>query len=78
MKAVEAAFASLRFADREVLWLIAHDALSPEDAAHVLGVSVATLRVRLHRARRSLGRALNNKHQAHLSMVLTPQEEPSI
>lgn len=77
LKAVEAVFAGLPFAEREALWLTGHDALSAEEAAQVLGVSVATLRVRLHRARRSLRRALNDQHQAHRSVLFASQEEPS-
>lgn len=49
--AVAAAFSALRDADREVLALIAWDALSGEEAAAVLGCSPAAFAVRLHRAR---------------------------
>ncbi len=44
--------------DREVLLLIAWEELSPTQAAAVLGIKAATVRVRLHRARRRLARAL--------------------
>jgi RNA polymerase sigma factor (sigma-70 family) len=78
LKAVEAALSGLPFAEREVLWLIGHDAMSAEEAAQVLGVSVATFRVRVHRARRSLRRALGDKHHAHQTVALRSQEEPSL
>lgn len=39
---------------RAVLDLVAIDGLTPREAARVLGVSQATVRVRLHRARRAL------------------------
>jgi RNA polymerase sigma-70 factor (ECF subfamily) len=44
--------------DRELLLLIAWDGLSPAQAATVLGVKPATVRVRLLRARRHLTQAL--------------------
>jgi RNA polymerase sigma-70 factor (ECF subfamily) len=63
--AVEGASGALRRAlerlsetDREVLLLIAWEELSPAQAAAVLDVTAATVRVRLHRARRRLARAL--------------------
>lgn len=52
--AVAAAFGALRDADREVLALIAWDALSGDEAAAVLGCSRAAFAVRLHRARARL------------------------
>lgn len=39
---------------REVLDLVAVDGLTPREAAQVLGLNQATVRVRLHRARRAL------------------------
>lgn len=44
--------------DREILILIAWQGLTPRDAAKVVGCSAAALRVRLHRARRRLVRAV--------------------
>jgi RNA polymerase sigma-70 factor (ECF subfamily) len=44
----------LRPDDRELLMLIAWEGLSPTDAAASLGVSMAALSVRLHRARQRL------------------------
>ena len=54
-----AALASLRERDREALRLIAWEGLSREEAASVLGCSTAAFRVRLHRARTRLSRALD-------------------
>lgn len=52
------ALARLSESDRELLMLIAWEGLSPAQAATAMGVSAATMRVRLHRARRRLARAL--------------------
>jgi RNA polymerase sigma-70 factor (ECF subfamily) len=52
------ALAELSDADREVLTLLAWQGLRPREAAQVIGCTTATLRVRLHRARRRLTRAL--------------------
>ncbi|MER6912037.1 sigma-70 family RNA polymerase sigma factor [Streptomyces sp. NPDC000594] len=51
------ALATLPDEDREILVLTAWHGLRPADAAKVVGCSAATLRVRLHRARRRLTRA---------------------
>lgn len=56
--ALRGALAQLSESDREVLLLIAWEGLSPTQAATVIGVKAATVRVRLHRARRRLARAL--------------------
>lgn len=55
-EALAAALGALTELDREVLRLICWEDLDPADAARVLGCSAATLRVRLHRARRRLAR----------------------
>jgi RNA polymerase sigma-70 factor, ECF subfamily len=47
--------------DRELLLLIAWEQLTPRQAAETLGISPATLRVRLHRARRRLAQALEGE-----------------
>jgi RNA polymerase sigma-70 factor (ECF subfamily) len=52
------ALRSLSTLDREALLLIAWDDLSPSLAAKSLGISQVAFRVRLHRARRRLQRAL--------------------
>jgi RNA polymerase sigma-70 factor (ECF subfamily) len=56
-----AALARLNDADRELLLLIAWEALSPAEAATVLGIKPATARVRLLRARRRLTQALSRE-----------------
>jgi RNA polymerase sigma-70 factor, ECF subfamily len=53
------ALASLGERDREALMLVAWDGFSREEAAAVLGCSNAAFRVRLHRARTKLSRALD-------------------
>jgi RNA polymerase sigma-70 factor (ECF subfamily) len=58
------ALARLGDADRELLLLIAWDGLSPTQAAAVLGVKPATVRVRLLRARRRLSHALAREELA--------------
>jgi len=55
---LEDALANLSDSDREALLLIAWEGLTHRDAARVLGVREATFTVRLHRAKRRLGRAL--------------------
>jgi RNA polymerase sigma-70 factor (ECF subfamily) len=57
-EALRRALEQLGEPDREVLLLTAWEGLSPTQAAAVLGVKAATVRVRLHRARRRLARAL--------------------
>lgn len=59
-QATLAALATLRDDDRELLTLIAWHGLSPRQAALVVGCSVATYFVRLHRARRRLREALSS------------------
>ena len=56
--AFAAAFACLDEDDREVLRLVAWEGLEPRAAASVLGCSPGAFRVRLHRARRRLGKQL--------------------
>ncbi|MBE1531940.1 RNA polymerase sigma factor [Actinomadura algeriensis] len=56
--AVLRAMAALPEGDREILILVAWQGLTPRDAARVVGCSATALRVRLHRARRRLVRAV--------------------
>jgi RNA polymerase sigma-70 factor (ECF subfamily) len=56
--AMRQALAELSDADREVLILVAWQALSPREAARVIGCTAAAFRVRLHRARKRLAVAL--------------------
>jgi RNA polymerase sigma-70 factor, ECF subfamily len=58
--AVLAALASLSPDDQEALRLIEWEELDVSAAAQVMGCSAATFRVRLHRARRRLARALGH------------------
>jgi RNA polymerase sigma-70 factor, ECF subfamily len=57
--AVETAIRRLGHRDQEILYLIAWEDLKVADAAKVLGCSVTTAKVRLHRARRRLARLLD-------------------
>jgi RNA polymerase sigma-70 factor (ECF subfamily) len=61
---VAAALAGLPEKDREALMLVSWDGLSPSEAAVVLGERPASFRVRLHRARRRLARAIERPVQA--------------
>lgn len=56
--ALRRALGTLGEDDREVLILAAWQGLAPRDAAKVVGCTAATMRVRLHRARRRLAAAL--------------------
>ena len=65
-----AALARLSDRDRELLLLIAWDGMSPTQAAAILGVKPATVRVRLLRARRRLAHALD--HAESVPLPCTP------
>jgi RNA polymerase sigma-70 factor (ECF subfamily) len=54
------ALAALADDDREVLLLVAWHGLSPKEGARVVGCSSAAFRVRLHRARKRLARAMES------------------
>lgn len=69
---LESAWRSLRPADREVLALIAFDALTAEQAATVLGCRRSTFAMRLGRARQRLQAALATSSRAH-----DPKEQQS-
>lgn len=58
LDAVARAFHRLPARDREVLELVAWEGLAPRDLSIVLDCSLATARVRLHRARKRLAREL--------------------
>ncbi|MCM2578028.1 RNA polymerase sigma factor [Streptomyces meridianus] len=58
--ALRRALGTLGEDDREVLILAAWQGLGPRDAARVVGCTAATMRVRLHRARRRLAAAVEN------------------
>lgn len=57
--AVLRAMATVPEDDREILILVAWQGLTPRDAAKVVGCTPAALRVRLHRARKRLMRAVD-------------------
>lgn len=56
---VRAAVNRLDPADRELIWMAYWEDLSREEIARILGCTPATLRVRLHRARKKLQDALS-------------------
>lgn len=58
--AVAAAFAELTDSDRELLTLVGWDDLDRDEIAVVIGCSRATVRLRLHRARKRFEQALSN------------------
>ncbi len=62
------ALASLRERDREALILVAWDGLDHRTAATVMGCTAGSLRVRLHRARRRLARALAGEEREPIEM----------
>jgi RNA polymerase sigma-70 factor (ECF subfamily) len=66
---VREALSRLTERDRELLTLIAWDGLSPAEAAQVLGLPGATVRVRLHRARERL-----RMHLRRLGVPAAPKE----
>lgn len=58
---LEQALHALSETEREALLLVAWEDLTPSLAAASLGISAAAFRVRLHRARRRLIKALGNR-----------------
>lgn len=69
--AVLAALGGLAEGDRELITLVAWHGLTPGQAAQVVGCSVATYFVRLHRARKKLRNALD----ARLVEITLPTRE---
>jgi len=67
------ALARLSDRDREILLLVAWEDLDPASAAVALGCSRATFAVRLHRARRRLGRAMAQINR-ETDIILRPTE----
>lgn len=72
--ALACALAQLPEPDRELLLLIAWEELSAAQAAVVLNVKPATVRVRLHRARRRLAKALARERNEPTACVSLPME----
>ncbi len=58
---ISAALGDLSVADRELLTLVGWDGLDPAEIAAMLGTSAATVRVRLHRARKRFARLLDTE-----------------
>ncbi|HEV2999433.1 MAG TPA: RNA polymerase sigma factor [Solirubrobacteraceae bacterium] len=71
------ALARLPERDREALMLVAWEGLSTAQAARAMGCAPAALRVRLHRARRRLARALDDLQSPHAPQrqIHEPTEE---
>jgi RNA polymerase sigma-70 factor, ECF subfamily len=67
---IVAALARLSEREREALLLVAWEGLDAKAAAQVLGCSVATFRVRLHRARRRVARALQDEEMLAPALIL--------
>jgi RNA polymerase sigma factor (sigma-70 family) len=77
--AVMAALARLDEADRELITLVAWEGLDRDQIATMLGCSRATIRVRLHRARRRLARLLGEEgHQGPRPSPSTSSQSTSI
>lgn len=68
---VAAAFRELRDTDRELLSLVGWEGLDHGQIASVLGCSRNAVRIRLHRARRRLARALE-RQEPHSHPIATP------
>lgn len=66
-----AALAGLPDGDREALLLVGWDGLSNPQAAGVAGCSQGAFKVRLHRARRRLAKALNQTRPDEAAMTDT-------
>lgn len=66
---------SLSPSDREAVLLVAWEELSPAEAARSMGVGPATFRVRLHRARGRLKRALEQAATDSTGQTRTPVED---
>lgn len=69
------ALATLRASDRELLMLIAWEGLTPAQAALALGYSANGCRIRLHRARRKLERALTDESRLRPVTAKTREAE---
>ncbi|WP_283136128.1 RNA polymerase sigma factor [Rhizohabitans arisaemae] len=77
LQAIGQVFRTLSDDDREVLTLVAWEGLDREEIATVLGLSRNAVRVRLHRARRRLSRALAQADIRYTTESrLTPAERP--
>ena len=68
---VERALAGLPEQQRETLWLVGYDGLTPGQAAAVVGVHPGAFRVRLSRARRALRASIDDPIPTVAASVLT-------
>ncbi len=68
------ALQQMSVADREALALVAWDGLTPTQAARSIGCSPVAFRVRLHRARRRLERALQHEDDEARRLAVDPVE----
>ena len=75
MSALARAFADLRESDRELLSLVAWEGLTTEELAVALGTNRATVRLRLHRARKRFREALARNAGAPEPIRMTGGEE---
>lgn len=76
--AVLSALAGMSDDDRELLTLVAWHGLTAREAAHVIGCSSATYFVRLHRARRRLEQAVEQRSQHPVARTpLPPRTAPT-
>lgn len=73
--ALARAFATLKESDRELLSLVAWEGLTTEELTVALGTNRATVRLRLHRARRRLREALDRNADAPAPIRMTGGEE---
>ncbi|MBO2447732.1 sigma-70 family RNA polymerase sigma factor [Actinomadura barringtoniae] len=76
--AITQALAGLDERDREVICLVAWEGLNHSGLATVLGCSPGTARVRLHRARKRLARALRAAGVEHLAVTPAISERSSL
>jgi len=65
------ALRSLRAGDREVLMLVAWEGLTPTEAAQAFDCSPVACRIRLHRARKRLARALETTARSSGELTMT-------
>lgn len=72
---INQALASLSPEDQEAVLLVAWEDLTPTQAAKTMGISAATFRVRLHRARRRMRTALEQPNRNSHRVPDRPLEE---
>jgi RNA polymerase sigma factor (sigma-70 family) len=75
---LRAALASLSIREREVVMLASWEGLAPREIAAVLGVPASVVRVRLHRARKRLKRALAGSGDSGVRLRGRPDIPPAV